>query len=170
MIRQWDELKAGQIAVVCSKDLPAIQDELDQLGFSKENRIYNPAPDRGMFSSIQCAAAWPGWNTNLTHWVIALGDQPHLRQGTLQTLLDSGAANPNRICQPLRGGRRRHPVLLPKAAFAGLKDCAVADLKQFLEYHENEWAGYESDDAGLDFDMDTPADYEHARQLYSNRD
>ncbi len=60
LIRQWRALDAKQIAVVCARDDGAMQAELDRLGFAEENRICNPAPERGMFSSIQCAAQWPG--------------------------------------------------------------------------------------------------------------
>jgi len=164
LIRQWDLLRAGQIAVVCSRDLPAIQVELDRLGFPESNRIFNPAPDGDMFSSIQRAAHWPGWNADLEHWVITLGDQPHLRAEALQALLDFGAANPDKICQPWRNGRPRHPVLLPKSAFAALRNGPATDLNQFLEARAEEAAGFEADDAGLDFDIDTPADYERARR------
>jgi len=117
-----------------------------------------------MFGSIRCAAAWSGWMPGLTHWAITLGDQPHLRGETLRALGDFSAANPDRICQPLRSGRRRHPVILPQPAFAALADCTAADLKQFLRSRAGELAGFESNDAGLDFDLDTPADYERARR------
>jgi len=169
LLRQWMALHARQIGVVCAAGANEVFDELNRLGFPVEDLICNPAPERGMFSSIRCAAAWGGWDAELTHWVIVLGDQPHLRDETLRRLLEFGAANPNRICQPTRNGRRRHPVLFPKPAFAALKDCAAADLKQFLESRPDELAGFESDDAGLDFDLDTPQDYERARQRHVNR-
>ena len=165
LLRLWTELGARQTGVVCAADASAIREELARLRFPDEQRIVNPAPERGMFGSIRCAAAWPGWNLELTHWVITLGDQPHLQRETLRRLLDFGRANPDRVCQPLRGGRRRHPVLLPRREFAELKTTSAADLKQFLAERETQPAGFESADAGLDFDMDTPADYERARKL-----
>src|SRR5262245_36520347 len=61
LLRLWKQLGAHQIAVVMATDDPAIAPELDRLGFPTSNRVYNPAADRGMFSSIQCAAAWHGW-------------------------------------------------------------------------------------------------------------
>jgi len=164
LIQQWEKSGARQIGVVCAAGVAELQNELDRLGFPKENRIFNPAPERGMFSSIQCAAAWPGWNADLTHWMITLGDQPHLRRETLESLLSFGAANPRNICQPLRNGRPRHPVLLPKPAFAALKERSASDLRQFLESRADELAGVEVADAGLDFDIDTPADYQRARE------
>jgi CTP:molybdopterin cytidylyltransferase MocA len=98
-----------------------------------------------------------------------LGDQPHLQEKTLRTLLNCGAANRERICQPLRSGHRRHPVLLPKALFGQLKDTSAGDLKLFLVDHAQNLAGFESDDEGLDLDMDTPEDYERAWRLVSRR-
>ena len=118
-----------------------------------------------MFSSIQCAAGWVGWNPELTHWLITLGDQPHLREGTLQQLLDFGARNRDKICQPMRDGRRKHPVLLPKRFFAELKNTSVGDLKMFLVEHAKDLSGFESEDEGLDFDMDTREDYERVRKM-----
>src|SRR6266699_557070 len=88
LIRQWQQVGAKQIAVVRAADDNAIGAELDRLNFPVANRIMNPQPERGMMSSIQCAAAWPGWNGPLTHWVIVLGDQPHLRQETLRELVE----------------------------------------------------------------------------------
>src|SRR5262245_7381093 len=100
LLETWSALKARQIAVACARGAQAIDDELDRLTFPKENRIYNPAPDRGMFSSIQCAADWGGWNPELTHWIITLGDHPQLKQETLQALLDFSATQGDRIWQP----------------------------------------------------------------------
>src|SRR6185295_5192113 len=103
-----------------------------------------------MFSSIQCAAKWPGWDASITHWLITLGDQPHLQEKTLRTLLNCGLANPQKICQPLREGHRKHPVLLPASLFDALKNTPAGDLKLFLVEHATHLAGFESDDAGLD--------------------
>jgi molybdenum cofactor cytidylyltransferase len=165
-VKQWRQLEARRIAVVCAADTPGIDAEMDRLGIRKDDRIVNPDPGRGMFSSIQCAASWPRWDPGLTHWALTLADQPHLRQATLQALVRFGAAHPDRICRPLRQGRPKHPVWLPKCAFVALKDCSAADLKTFLAARANECAGFESEDSGLDLDIDTPSDYDRARQHY----
>jgi len=165
LIGQWQALGAKQIAAVHGAGDKAIGRELDRLGFPVANRIANPQPGRGMFSSVQCAAAWGEWNSALTHWVIVLGDQPHLRHETLRTLLDLAAAHPEKICQPSRRGRPRHPVVLPKAIFEQLKESREETLKQFLHNHTSAVELREMDELGLDFDMDTPADYERALRL-----
>jgi CTP:molybdopterin cytidylyltransferase MocA len=170
LIRTWRDLKARQIAVVCASDARAIQQELNRLEFPARDRIFNATPELGMFSSIQCAAEWPGWMAGLTHWIISLGDQPHLRTDTLSTLLDFAARHPAMICQPLRNGRRRHPVVMPRPIFFNLKDSPALDLRQFLAEHAADEAGFEAGDAGLDFDIDTPGDYERAQRLCLRRE
>lgn len=166
LLQQWKALKASQIAVVCAAGAEPLVEELDRLGFAEANRIFNNAPGDGMFSSIQCASGWNSWNQELTHWLITLGDQPHLQDATLRELLDFGARNPNKICQPMRAGRRKHPVLLPKRFFAELKNTAAGDLKVFLVERARDLSGFESGDEGLDFDMDTPEDYERVKRLF----
>ena len=165
LLGQWRALGAAQVAVVRTETNPLLQGELDRLGVPADQRILNPQPERGMFSSIQCAANWSGWAAGLTHWAVALGDQPHVRRETLQRLLDFTALNPASVCQPGRNGRGRHPVLLPAEVFFRLREAREEDLKQFLLNCGIQLARCEMDDAGLDFDIDEPADYERARQL-----
>jgi molybdenum cofactor cytidylyltransferase len=114
-----------------------------------------------MFSSIQCAAQWPDWKRSLSYWAIILGDQPQLRLRTLRALLDFSVAQAGKVCQPEWRGRRQHPVLLPKAAFENLPTSAAPDLKQFLVSYEV--AACELDDPGLEVDIDSPEDYQKAR-------
>jgi molybdenum cofactor cytidylyltransferase len=162
LVAQWRDLGAKQIAVVCAPGHRVMRLELDRLGFPPRDRILNPAPDRGMFSSIQCAAQWPGWQAKLTHWAIVLGDQPHLEPKTLRSLLEFSAAHAAEVCQPARLGHGRHPVLLPKRAFCRLTNSAAASLKEFLATGSRGVAYCELDDPGLDLDMDRPGDYLNA--------
>jgi len=168
LIGQWQVLKAEQIAVVCAADDLLIQAELDRLGFSAGDRIVNAAPERGMFSSIQCAAQWPGWRADLTHWAIVLGDQPHISRETLQTIVAFSAANPEQICLPKQGGHRRHPVVLPRQVFAQLPNCEAIDLKAFLDSPPIPAAICELNDPALELDIDTLEDYDRACGLYSS--
>jgi molybdenum cofactor cytidylyltransferase len=165
LIEEWRALHVKQIAVVCATGDLAIQAEMDRLGFPAQDRIINPNPQRGMFSSIQCAAQWPGWQPALTHWAIVLGDQPHLRPQTLRRVLEFSAAQPGRVCQPARQGHGRHPVLLPKAVFQQLAPTTAATLKEFLAAEAAQVALCEMDDPGLDVDIDRPEDYEKALLL-----
>jgi len=176
LLRQWRELKAAQIAVVCAEGDQALAGELDRLSFPIEDRIYNPMPDHGMFSSVKCAAKWTGWETvsvgkasippaPLTHWAIVLGDQPHLRPQTLQTLVAFTAAHPQSICLPRSGGHRRHPVFLPRQFWFQLANSSTRDLKEFLDLHAEQTAICDLADAGLELDIDYPEDYKRAVEM-----
>ncbi len=168
-IRVWQSLGARQIALVCAAGDAAIQAELDRIHFPAENRILNRTPQNGMFSSICCAAQWGGWTTGLTHWAITLGDQPHLRVETLQSLLACAARQPGKVCQPRWQGHFRHPVLVPRTVFLQLGTTKAPTLKDFLETLPESIAGCDVDDPGLDQDIDTPADYEKALALYASQ-
>jgi molybdenum cofactor cytidylyltransferase len=165
LITQWQALGARQAAVVCALDDGAIAVELDRLNFPAQDRVFNPAPDRGMFSSIQCAALWPGWQAILTHWLVVLGDQPHLRDDTMRQLLEFSALHPEAVCQLAHAGHRRHPVVLPKAVFHQLSNSSATDLKEFLKPFTS--VSCEVEDAGLDLDIDEPEDYEKARRIHA---
>jgi molybdenum cofactor cytidylyltransferase len=159
LLSVWREMGAGQIAIVMRANDVALAAELDRLDFPKSDRIENLQPERGMFSSIVCAAKWTGWRKEISNWAIVLGDQPHLRPETLWQLLEFSAQNPATICQPAFGGRTRHPVILPRQSFAELKNSKAATLKDFLNLVAQPRVQCSVDDAGLSLDMDTPEDY-----------
>ena len=169
LIEQWEALGAEQIAVVCAAGDRFVQAELDRPGVPPADRICNAAPERGMFSSIQCAAQWGGWKAGLTHWAIALGDQPHLRGETLKALVDFSAEHPERICLPRQGGHRRHPVLLPRLAFLRLANSNVLDLKSFLDHPPTSVLFCDLEDPALELDIDRPEDYEKAVRMFFGR-
>ena len=164
LLKQWQSLSPEQIAVLCAEGDRAIQTELDQLDFPMQDRIFNLSPDRGMFSSIQCAAQWPGWKIDLTQWAIVLGDQPQLRRETLEAVLALARTNPQKVCQLKHDGHRRHPVLLPKQIFSDLAASMAGNLKEFLAGYEG--AFREVADPGLALDIDHPEDYRQAVQLW----
>jgi molybdenum cofactor cytidylyltransferase len=163
LISQWKTLGAAQIAVVCRPNDEALGAELDRLGFPAQDRIANSRPERGMFSSILCAAKWSGWKKEITRWAIVLGDQPHLRLETLRALLEFSLRHADAICQPKFAGHARHPVILPRAAFEKLKRSRAKTLKTFLKLVSLRRVQYSVDDPGLALDLDTPADYQRVQ-------
>jgi molybdenum cofactor cytidylyltransferase len=169
LLWQWQSLQVAQLTVVCAPANGALGNELDRLGFPRDQRIANPQPERGMFSSIQCAARWTGWRKDLTEWAICLGDQPHVRIETLARLLEFAAAHATSVCQPARNGRGRHPVILPANVFSHLNDSNSASLKEFFAAGRFSVKRCEIDDAGLDLDLDEPADYERALALVNEK-
>lgn len=166
LLEQWQRLGAKQIAVVCAAADAGMNAEFGRLGFPEAQRIVNPAPERGMFSSIQCAAAWKGWLPTLSHWAIVLGDQPHLRFETLKAILEFSASNPEKVCQPRKDGHRHHPVVLPRAMFERLATATAPNLRDFLDSCETAYC--EINDPGLELDIDRPEDYQKALEIWSN--
>lgn len=168
LIRQWQALNAGQIAIVVRPDDHELHTELDRLDFPVGDRIENPNPKRGMFSSILCAANWTGWKSSLTAWAIVLGDQPHLRPETLRALIEVHLEQPEAICQPSYSGRARHPVFLPRRVFLALRDARTETFKDFLQQTSCSRIERAIDDPGLVLDLDRPEDYGRAVSLNFN--
>jgi molybdenum cofactor cytidylyltransferase len=167
LIKSWSHLGANQVAVVTSATSGLIDEELHRLNFPFVSRIVNPNPEEGMFSSIQCAARWDGWSKEIAHWVVVLGDQPHLQtEGTLRKLVEFAEVHPDAICQPSWRGRAKHPVFLPGKVFEELRNSQKKTLKEFLHSTSAQVQLLELEDSGLDLDIDRPADYERALQLF----
>jgi molybdenum cofactor cytidylyltransferase len=165
LLNQWRTFRPQQIAVVIASGDKAIPRELERLHADDVFRLSNPHPDLGMFSSIKVGASWPGWSPAITHWVLSLGDQPQVRRQTFERLLVEGTRRPEWICQPARNGRPRHPVLVPLGHLRQLATAEEENLKQFLAARSQTRHVFESDDAGLDIDLDYPADLERAQEL-----
>ena len=163
LIAQWRELGAAQIAVVLRLGDADLAAELDRLKFSQQDRIANPHPEHGMFSSILCAARWPGWRGDILRWAIVLGDQPLVKAETLNQLLNFSSLNSDAICQPAYHGRTAHPVILPWTAFEALKTSPAETLKDFLKQTACRSVQPVMNDPGLTLDLDTPEDYIKAK-------
>jgi molybdenum cofactor cytidylyltransferase len=166
ILAQWCELGSEQNVVVCRPDDAALLGELDRA--KQVHRVFNSEADRGMFTSIRLAARWDGWTSQLTHFAIALGDQPHLSRATLETVIAAAQQFPDQICQPAYGGRGRHPVLLPRKHFLALADTRHMTLKEFLVAHASSVQRIEVTDPGVDFDLDTPDDYRAAVERFGS--
>ena len=165
LVETWRRVGASQIAVVCAPDNHALFAEVARVASGLTERIINPEPIRGMFSSIQCAARWPRWRSDLSHWALCLGDQPHLYDSIYLELLKFANSTLTRIIQPSWNGRPRHPVVLPRAVFVDLATAPAGSLREFLAGHQTLLRTAEIHDQGLDLDIDTPADYEQALKL-----
>jgi len=165
ILQRWRSLHPAQIAVVHDPRDQAVQRGLDRCALSPADRIPNPTPDDGMFSSILTAARWPGWKPGVDRWVIALGDQPLIRPHSLHTLLHFAAQHPLAICQLSLRGAPKHPVLLPAGLWSQLATTEHSTLKDFLGAHAALRRLCPADDPGLALDLDHPQDYAEAIAL-----
>jgi len=122
-----------------------------------------------MFSSILCGANWTGWQKELAAWALVLGDQPHLRLDTLRALLAFQREYSDAVCQPVYVGHARHPVLLPRRAFAELKNSRARTLNDFLKQTSCPVVKRSIDDASLALDLDRPEDYKRAFKFHLSK-
>jgi molybdenum cofactor cytidylyltransferase len=143
----------GEVVVVLGMDAAAVEAAITWRG---ERRVVNPAPERGLSSSLQVGFEAIGQTAGAV--LVALGDQPLVSVEVIRSLLDA-PLTPNRpIVVPAYADERgRNPVLLRPAAF-GLVAEASGDrgLGPILAAHPELIA--EVPAAGSNVDVDTPDD------------
>ena len=159
LLDQWRIAGAAQIAPVIDPSNQPLRKALAHAGFSPSDWIENESPQLGMFSSLQEASRWTGWLSTLTHWIISLGDQPHIETSTLCVLLNAARENPTRICQPALNGETAHPIILPGSNFRELAQNDVPDLRTYIRRQEPFRLRVPVEDAGVSGDLDTSEDY-----------
>jgi len=159
LLDQWRIAGAAQIAPVIDPSNQPLRKALAHAGFSPSDWIENKSPQLGMFSSLQEASRWTGWLSTLTHWIISLGDQPHIETSTLCVLLNAARENPTRICQPALNGETAHPIILPGSNFRELAQNDIPDLRTYIRTREALRLRVAVEDAGVSRDLDTPEDY-----------
>lgn len=159
LLDQWRSMGAAQIAPVIDPSNHPLRQALTDAGLSPSDWIENPSPQLGMFSSLREASRWNGWLSTLTHWVIALGDQPHVKISTLRLLLRAARKNPKHICQPSLHGSAAHPIILPVVNFRELAEDNIPDLRTYIRTHEAFRLRVPVEDVGVSEDLDTPEDY-----------
>lgn len=166
LLRLYEEVNTSQVAVVCSRGDATILTELDRLAWPMKDRIFNPEVTPEMFSSVLCGFQWEGWEANVSHLAVALGDQPLIREKTIADLVAHAMQNPKNICQPLYENRRRHPVIIPRHIAEKVTLESHTNLREVLDDYKEHISVYPCDDPGLVIDIDTPKDYDDALQRY----
>ncbi|MGW4801415.1 NTP transferase domain-containing protein [Nonomuraea sp. MG754425] len=117
--------------------------------------VRNPDWASGMGSSLRVGlAALPEEAGSV---VVALIDQPLIGPGAVRALIGSGATG---LAVATYGGRRRNPVLITRAHFAGVAELATGDVgaRPYLKAHPELVTEVPCDDYGDPADIDTPED------------
>jgi molybdenum cofactor cytidylyltransferase len=122
--------------------------------------VLNPAPERGMLSSLQCGFA--AVNPDTAAVAFTPVDHPLVLESTVNRIIQGWRGELLRI--PTFDGRRGHPVLMARpliAEFLALPDGAQA--RDVIHRHEPDIRYIDTNDPGVVRDIDTPADYEVLR-------
>lgn len=99
-------------------------------------------------------------------WLLIPADHPFTSVHTLRRLVETWRDDPTSIVLPTCEGRRGHPTILPWSLAQEVFELpAGVGINQLVRRHENMVRELDVDDSSVHFDLDTPADYERARQL-----
>jgi molybdenum cofactor cytidylyltransferase len=128
--------------------------------------VKNPRYKRGMFSSVQAGLRALPKEARLV--LIAVGDQPKLKQVTVEKLIETFEREKRKILVPSIHGRQGHPLLF-SARY--VKEILAMDesltLKHFLANYPDELTRLVVEDEGVLVDIDDRASYE--RELKKQR-
>ncbi len=146
------------IALVSAPEDTALQD------WARANGLVaavNPAPERGMLSTIQAGIAALGLLAQRRALLISPADLPALRPATIAEVIRRREAANAPLALPVWRGLHGHPLviapeLIPEIAAL---DPAIG-LRQLRDRHAAATLWIEVDDPGAVHDIDTPDDYE----------
>lgn len=149
-----------EVIVVVSAD--ARRELARDVGAMNDARVRvleNADPSRGMFSSIQIGVAGAVGDALL----VLPGDMPYVRPDTVRALIAKYRERPA-IVSPRHKAKRGHPVVLPLSLCDEIAATApTANLHDVIKHHQDERVDLEVDDAGVNRDVDIPADLERPR-------
>jgi CTP:molybdopterin cytidylyltransferase MocA len=121
--------------------------------------VENPDPEGDMLSSLRCGLRATPPGTRLI--AVSPVDQPSLNAALIRHLLRAFASCGHPILVPVHQGVRGHPVLFASrfrdellTAFDGI------GLRGLLRAHPDEISEWETTDAAVSEDIDTPDDYQ----------
>jgi CTP:molybdopterin cytidylyltransferase MocA/SAM-dependent methyltransferase len=142
-----------EVVVVLGSDAAAVQTAIAWRG---ERRVVNPAPERGLSSSLHVGFEAIGPAAGCV--LVTLGDQPLVSVEVVRSLLVAPVTPDRPIVVPAYSDERgRNPVLLRPAAFALVAEAAGdRGLGPILAAHPE--LIMEIPAAGSNVDVDTPAD------------
>jgi CTP:molybdopterin cytidylyltransferase MocA len=115
--------------------------------------VINPAPERGMLSSLQCGLERVPANVDAVLFTPV--DLPSIRSTTIAML----AGTPAAVAVPLFEGRKGHPVRVSRQVMEELLALPLTSQARDV-IHRHRAQLVETGDPGILHDVDTPQDYD----------
>lgn len=128
----------------------------------------NPAPERGMLSTILEGLEALGGAAALARrgelLLVSPADLPAVRPDTIARLIREATESGAPLALPVYRGKRGHPLAITPELIPEIEtlDPAVG-LRQLRDRHEAGLLQIEVEDAGVVLDVDTPEEYERLR-------
>jgi molybdenum cofactor cytidylyltransferase len=158
-------LRGGGVSTVLLVTAP--EDE-DLQAWGREAGVamaVNPAPERGMLSTILEGIAALGGARALAQrgeiLLVSPADLPAVRPETIAEVIRRATETGASLALPVYHGKWGHPLAIAPALIPEIETLNPAvGLRQLRERHRAELLEIEVEDAGVVLDVDTPADYE----------
>lgn len=120
--------------------------------------VSNPDPQSEMLASVRCGLK--SLPPACVGALVVLGDQPGMTSQLLGRLIAAFRDGPAGIVVPRCGGRRGHPILLPRRFFAEvLQRYEGVGLRGLLRQYPHDVVEVPIEGASTQWDVDTPDDY-----------
>ena len=103
--------------LVTSEDKEYLIDAAKKQGYAI---VINPAPERGMSSSVRLGTEHIDRSGAYDGILYAVADQPHLTAATVERLIKAFVNAPDCIWAPEANGKRGNPVIFPATLFSEL--------------------------------------------------
>lgn len=125
--------------------------------FVNEEIVFNPEYEKGMGSSLKVGLeAAEGADAV----IVALADQPMLRVGTIDRLINAYLRSRAPVVAPVYDGIRGNPVLFDRTLFPQIMRIhGDVGAKTVIEKNKGSLLEVPVEDEGVVVDIDTPADY-----------
>jgi molybdenum cofactor cytidylyltransferase len=149
-------LRVGGLApllVILEPDSPCLGLE----GLEDAQILTNPAPERGMLSSVRIGlAAVPPTAVAVA---VLPGDHPFVPAEAVARLVEYVRQHRPRLLIPRFGGKRGHPLIMDRSLLDEAMACDDAvGLRQLVRRHEAELVILDLPFQGAEHDLDTPDD------------
>lgn len=156
-----DALKGVSTVVVTGHNPHELEAVLSKY---KIRAVHNPRHDEGMTTSFQAGLR----AVDADAAFLVLGDQVGLTKNLLSTMIQVMVDDDDAlIVSPRYGGRRGHPVLFRRSLFGEILALEPGEsLRDVVARHEDGHRFVEGDMWTV-IDLDTPEEYEAARELWS---
>ncbi len=128
--------------------------------------IHNPAPERGMLSSLQAGIA--SLPPECPGVVFTPVDYPRVRPSTVLALTEAFARTAAPVALPVHNGERGHPVLISRVLIPELLALpSGGQARQVIRRYREQTVTVEVDDPGILLDVDEPEDYRRLNESLS---
>jgi molybdenum cofactor cytidylyltransferase len=141
------------LLVILEPDSPCI----GLAGLEDAQILTNPAPERGMLSSIRVGlAAVPA---SAAAVAVLPGDHPFVPAEAVARIIEHVRQHRPRLLVPRFGDKRGHPLILDRSLLDEAMACDdTVGLRQLVRRHEEELVVLDLPFLGAEHDLDTPDD------------